>query len=401
MQAQDRQKVLDKAVLGLFMPNGTASAPIPTPSTFLTTLYCSLRVSWSEDIPTACTDGLRLLINFDWFCTLSEKMRVTVLAHEIWHVAWMHMARVGERNFSRWNEAADYAINNMLDEHGYEFDVCDPATGKRLGLIDHRYDGLSAEEIYDRLTKDNKPIDLPFGDDFQSPAGSSTEEGELPSPTPAQIAEIMTNVVRATTLSQMNPNEAGLLPGSITQMIDNLLNPRLPWETLLSKWLTERSDQGFNWSRPNRRYQDMYLPSQGSESGLSHTFWALDVSGSVTDMQLRIFVSEMKGAKERYRPESMTVVTFDTVIQNTWEFMQEDEITGLEITGRGGTDMHEVFELVEKAKPDALIMFSDMFCEIPPKPQGVEVLWVCFDNSSWTPPYGEVIHVCSSPSIPA
>lgn len=390
----DKQKALDKAVLGLFSQQYC--------STFLTTIYCSLKFSWDEKIPTACTNGLYLRINPTWFLSLSEKMRITLLAHELWHIAYMHMARVGARQPLIWNMAGDYAINIMLKDHGYVFDT-NPQTGKELGLIDPQYREMSAEQIYDELMANATQVDLPFGSDFSSDGGKDPQDSpdghtELSA---GEVADIMAVVVRATTMSQMNEREAGQLPGDFTEMLDQLLNPKLPWATLLNRWLTERSDEGYNWRVPNRRYQDIYLPSRGGQEGLAHLLWALDVSGSVTLHQLRTFNSELKGAKEAYSPERMTVVTFDTVIQNTWEFSNEDDISGLHITGRGGTLMEPVFELAKQLQPSAIVMYSDMDCRIPPQIPGIPVLWLCFDRPDWTPPYGDVIYVDSTPSIPA
>lgn len=392
----DRQKALDKAVLGLFQEYA---------STFLTTLYCSLKFSWSDTQPTACTNGLFLKVNPDWFLTLSEKMRVTLLAHELWHVAYMHMMRRGERDPWIWNMAADFAINGMLEDNGYHFDLL-PGTSKKMGLIDHAYDGMSAEQIYEKLMENSIPLELPFGEDFSSSGagddkGGGNEPNEPAPLTPDEEARVMANVIKATTMSQMNEREAGKLPGDFTLMMGDLLNPKLPWRSLLSRWLTERDEESYNWRVPNRRYQGIYLPSRGGQEGLAKLLWALDVSGSVTDHQLRVFNSEIKGAKEAFNPAETTVATFDTEIQNTWEFTNEDDIRGLCITGRGGTDMHPLFELARKTRPMAMIVLSDMRCSIPDQIPGIPVLWVCFDNDSWSPPYGDAIHVDSTPSIPA
>lgn len=391
----DKQKALDKAVLGLFRGDDSG---ITQPSTFLTTLYCGLKFSWDTTIPTACTNGLKLMINPDWFQTLSAPMRVTLLAHELWHVAFMHMTRVGDRNFKIWNMAADFAINLMLEDNGYTFDI-DPLTGRKMGLIDEQYRDMSAEEIYEKLIDGATKVELPFGEDFSADG----EPGDdMPTPlTAEEESAIMATVTRANTLSQMNAKEAGSLPGNFSEMMDKLLNPKVRWESLLQRWLTERSDEGYNWRKPNRRYQDIYLPSRGGQEGLEHLLWALDVSGSVTQSQLRIFNSELKGAKDTHSPERMTVATFDHMLQKTWEFTGEDEIEGLHITGRGGTCLDELFDLARREHPTAMVIFSDMKCDIPDAIPGIPVLWLCYDNDSWSPPYGDVIHVDSTPTIPA
>ena len=164
----DPQEMLDKAVLGLFV----APKNVIRPSSFLASLYCSLTQIWDEEIPTACVNSdMELRINPHWFASLSEPMRETLLAHELWHVGFMHIdeARMGDRCPDKWNEACDHAINLMLEEHGFTFDkfpADHPMAGQEMGLKDPRFSGMSAEEIYEILVKEGGKPNLPFGRDF-------------------------------------------------------------------------------------------------------------------------------------------------------------------------------------------------------------------------------------------
>lgn len=379
----DLQHALDKAVLGLFGPKSFCS-------TFLVTIYCSLKFAWREDIPTACTNGRYLYINPDWFLTLSEDMRVTLISHELWHIAYMHMVRCGERDHRIFNAAADYAINLMLHDHGYTFDR--NPDGSIIGLLDEQYRDMSAEQIYEKLLENTQQIKLPFGEDISHEGG---EDGGEPL-TESEKGEIVAVLTRAALASQMNPSEAGHIPGEITSMMDQLLRPKIKWYTHLDRWLTEHCDDGFTWTKPNRRFREVYLPSKAPmENGLARLLYAIDCSGSLTDKQLLRINSELRGLQDKFMPESMKIVSFDTVIHDVWEFDRENDLTSLEIHGRGGTEMDEVFALAAQEKPHALIMFSDMDCQIPPPIRGVEVLWVCLDRPHWIPPYGKVIHVDS------
>ena len=212
-----QQRMLDKAVLGLFGPDAFAS-------TFLTTIYCSLRFKWTDLIPTACTNGLMLMINPVWFETLSEKMRVTLLAHELWQIAYMHMFREGDRDPEIFNMACDYAINWMLHEHGYHFDVYPPGhikAGEVIGLLDAQYADMSAEQIYELLIQQATKVNLPFGSDFSKQDPSEEKEDE--ELTPEDQHEIMAVILRAKIMSDVSSKEAGLLPGDFVTMIDELL----------------------------------------------------------------------------------------------------------------------------------------------------------------------------------
>jgi predicted metal-dependent peptidase len=383
----EHEIALERAVLGLFVtPVG-----VRRPSTFLTSIYCSLKQQWNTHVPMACVNAnLDFFINPQWFLSLSEPMRETLIAHEIWHIAFMHCdpARAGDRNHRRWNQACDYAINIMLFDHGFHFDKWPPGhphEGKYIGCLDERFRGMTAEEIYQILEDEAVPCELPFGEDFDS-----TEII-----TPAQQSNIIATITKAVTLSDMTGKEAGLLPNSIKVQIDKLLNPKLPWEKLLRRWFTALSNFGANWSRPSRRFTDVYLPSRGGQDGLAHLRWYLDVSGSVTDKQLRVYNSEIAAAKATHAPKLMTVSTFNTRITKTWEFEEDDKITALEIIGRGGTSLKEVFEDIRKHRPSAAVIISDLYVEIPPDP-GIPILWICVDNPGAYVPYGTIIHLDST-----
>lgn len=367
MDADTLQRELNKTVLNLFQKKN---------STFLSTLYCGMHFHWDETIPTACTDGLELRWNPQWFLSLDGPTRVSVLSHELWHVGYDHMGRAGERDFRLWNAACDHAINLQQLEHGYVFNV--------EHLADPRFTGWSAEQIYDKLKQESqgKPApNLPFGEDFK-PVESKEEQ-----------AKVEAAIIRAVVATRM-AGEAGTLPGDLVTMVDKLLNPKLPWHRLLAKFLTDISNEVRSWKRPNRRYQDMYLPSNAGDEGLMHLTYAMDASGSMSDEQLVVLNTEIKSIKDTLNPEKMTVVSFDTQIRDTWEFHRDDSLQRLQFHGRGGTSLDPVWDTVKQNKASALVVFSDLDCAIPPSP-GIPVIWVCMDNPTRTVPYGRIIHVDS------
>lgn len=385
MTTESREIALERAVFGLFIaPRGKQR-----PSTFLSTIYCSLRQSWDDTIPTACVNAkMQLRINATWFLSLSVAMRETLLAHEIWHIALKHVLeeRRGKRDPRLWNVACDYVINWMLHEQGFTFDI-NPLTGKVIGLLDSRFADMTAEQVYDILESENEPIELPFGEDFEI-ISMSSEEKEIEEDKIAQV------LVRAVTLSKLG-DPVGSLPEALTTEIERMLNPRLPWELLLSRWLTELAEYGSSWRTPSRRYMDDYLPGRQGDSGLSHLRWYLDSSGSVSDDQAHVYISEAVGAKNTLNPKLMTITLFDDVLHETREFTDADVIDKFEIIGRNGTDLRPVMADIQKHRPDGAVIISDLYCRIPPNP-GVPILWVCVDNPKATVPYGTLVHLDSS-----
>jgi predicted metal-dependent peptidase len=118
-----------------------------------------------------------------------------------------------------------------------------------------------------------------------------------------------------------------------------------------------------------------------------------DTSGSVYDEQLAAFMSEARAIKERLNPSEMQVVDFDTSIRSEYSFTRDQQLPNLLCTGRGGTDLHCVFEFYKTKPPELLIIFSDLWCdevtEIPDYP----VIFVCVDNPRAKVHFGELIHL--------
>ena len=67
------QKAMDKAKISLIRTKNSA---------FISTILFSLKLGWTEDHPTACTDGLELWINPKFFNSLTKGNQVFLLAHE-------------------------------------------------------------------------------------------------------------------------------------------------------------------------------------------------------------------------------------------------------------------------------------------------------------------------------
>jgi predicted metal-dependent peptidase len=343
-------------------------------SAFLATLLTGLRFSWDDTIQTACTNGLQLKWNPDWFQKLDRPTRCTVLSHELWHVGYDHMGRLAHRNHQIFNMAADHAINLMLKDHGYTFNT--------PHLADPQYRGMAAEQIYEELIKNAVKIELPFGDDIE------------PAP-PGKENEVIGVVVRAMTVARGSSSGFADMPADLVSWVEKLLNPKLPWDVMLNKFLSEIGYTGYDWKRPNRRYSDIYLPSRGGEGGLERIVFAFDTSGSMTDAQVEVCNTEIKAVKDRFNPKELIVMSFDTKVQDQWIFTEDDPLERLQFTGRGGTALEDLYEKVNAmGDVSALVILTDLDVHVPEAPRP-PVLWVCLDNPSKTVPYGTITHMDS------
>lgn len=364
----DILELVDKTIIHCFKTNNSA---------FLAPILCKLKVviDNSKNNPTCATDGIRLYINEEFFTSLTLDQRITVILHETWHVARLHMLRRNDRDPTLWNIACDYRINNDLVKEGRNVESI-------KGLINSDFDhfDFSEEEIYDYLKKSSPSISPQM-------LSSDIKEGSHVL-TPTEVSEVISNVVEASQLAKM----AGYTDASLTSVINKFLKPVLPWEKLLNRFFTQLSKEDYSWRKPNRRYQDMYLPSLDNvENKLDHIAFFIDTSGSISDNQLKRFNSEVKYIHDTYRPEKLTVIQFDTKITNILNYSADDKVKKVSCYGRGGTDLSEVYDYICKNKPTASVIFTDLWCTMMP-PVKYPVFWIISGDHP-DAPFGKSIHI--------
>jgi predicted metal-dependent peptidase len=307
-----------------------------------------------------------------------------VLAHEAWHIAFQHMSRVENRIFTIWNDAADYVINNMLKKGGYYMDGFPY-------LLDDKFNNWTTEQVYDYLIDNEIKVENPQDGDFFVPGeGPESMQGGM---TPDQIAKkAFGNVHNASTASKMSKSH-GDMPGEVKQMIDEFLKPKLPWQEIFINFFEALSSVEYSFSRPNRRYADPMLPSRVGRSGLELIHYYLDVSGSISNKEIQRFNSEVKYIKETYNPERLVLITFDTKLQDFYEFEEDDEFEEIVVTGRGGTNLSQVWAHAKEHQPNAMVVFTDLHVSIPTEEPGPPVIWVVSGNSRAEVPYGTLINI--------
>ena len=332
---------------------------------FLTSLLYSLKLEWSDDIPTAGTNGLVLKINPKFFYDLSKEERLFVVLHELWHVAKLHSIRRDSRDFKLWNIACDYHINNLLLKETY--------TSFKIIVMkdcfkDEKYKDLSEEEIYDELLKEY-PNGLPDNEYF-----GSNLKGDLEELDQEEKSKAIAKVMEATQTAKAMGCDVG---SGITTLLSKFIKPSINWKKVLYKYMTALLDKSdYSWRKPNRRYSDMYLPSRVESDGrLTHLLYFLDVSGSITENQIVRFNSEIKHIKESLNPDKLTLVQFDTRIRRVDVFTSTQKFTNIHVVVGGGTSYSDVRDYILKEKPTASVIFTDLCCT-PMQEVDSPVIWV-------------------------
>tara|TARA_R110000737_G_scaffold350027_2_gene387837 strand:- start:1035 stop:2156 length:1122 start_codon:yes stop_codon:yes gene_type:complete len=343
-------------------------------ATFFTVVCLSLVHKWSEDVPTAATNGTTVLYNADFFSSLSPEERVGLILHETLHVVFQHMLRLGDKDPRKWNRAADYAINLIIVIAGFKL--------PEGALLDFKYQNMSAEHIYTLLPDD--PEESKFDSDIQY-----TDEIEQLS-VQSQIDEIL---VQASTQSAASGDSYGSIPASIQRYVDNLVNPQVPWHRILSAYFSQLKKSEYSYRKPNRRYLPTHiLPTLVGES-LCNGAVAVDASGSVNDSMFSQFVNETSGIIRKQRPDELHFLQFTSELVGEPEKITSlSDLKNLKFAGRGGTAIDPVMEWAKENKPNWLVVFTDGHYKQPEINPKVPVIWVIYEYPEFTAPFGKTIH---------
>lgn len=370
--SEEIKTLLNKAKIGLMSKRDSA---------FFTTILFSLKFMWDREIPTAYTDGEVIHVNPEFFESLSPEFRITMMVHEAMHVAYMHVdpTRMQMRDPEVWTQAADHVINIQLKSRGFAM--------PDNWLCEDRFDKLSTEEVYDILIEEQKK------GKGNPPPGMMDVKASCKSQ-PDLVQGVKDMLVRAQMQSQMANEKPGAIPGDLQLFLDKLLNPKLPWQTILRKYLTSMSKHDYSWRKPNRRhFPEHHLPSQWSES-MEDLVIGVDISGSVADHEFKRFVDEIAGIFKMMKPKKITLVQFDTRIQHVDEIRSIADLMKVEFHGRGGTDVTEILDFAAKKKAKITLIFTDGDFYKPKTDSKPNTIWMIHNNEKhWVSPgFGKTIH---------
>jgi predicted metal-dependent peptidase len=354
-------------------------------SAFFGTIMVTSPMVERHDIPTAATDMRHIFYNPAFFDELPVDEIIGVLAHEVMHIALEHGLRRQGREPRMWNYACDYAINPILIDCGFKL----PAGC----LFERRFLGMSAEAIYDILEKEQQARkkrgqgqpgsdmgDVPgIGSDLIEPAPASPEEA-------AKLREEVRNkVVQAATMGRL----AGNMPASLQRAIDEVIHPPVPWEDILRPMMRSVVKHDESWSRRNRRFSSVYLPSQHSER-IVRVVVIGDTSGSITGDDLKRIGGSIIDIAEEVRPEQIHVLWADTRVASEQVFDCGDRIE-LAPQGGGGTDMRVPLARADELEPDAVVLITDGYTPWPDDEPSYPLIVVCTTKAAV--PVGEVVRI--------
>lgn len=379
-------------------------------SPFFAALISQFRCEeWAEEFVAAVgvkNGRIYLYYNPDQFFAFPIKQRIAILEHECLHLVMEHITRRQERNQMLFNVACDVAINQYIQN--LPKDAVTLETIKQLfGLS--LAPNLTAEDYYDQLKKkcnensgnakmsgassDQKMEQLVSsqpGSHDKWEQGETDGNGGVTNLDPEFTKEIL-KVAVGHAKEEVEKRGHGHIPTHLQQMLDNLFKPScIPWQQMLKRWVGShiRNGHKLSWKRPNRRFGDIYKGKLVSRT--LRVSVAFDTSGSISNGELNMFMSELKAIQGCYKSD-IDVYECDAEIAHEYKLRPSSTIN-TNIHGRGGTSFIPVFDrIAEKGGTDLLIYFTDLEGDFPEKPR-YQTLWVTVPTAyKTTVPFGEVL----------
>ena len=362
---------------------------------FLGALVLHLDLVASRRTRSIATDARAVYYNPDYLVGVDFTDAQFLLAHEALHCALGHFARGRHRIRRRWDLACDYAVNQLLVDDGMK--APDDA------LLDVRFRGLAAEEIYPLLPDDSpaSPLDDHWfggratGTDLPDGGGASSErlvddafmeahrDGFDEVATRAPMTALADAWKDRLAAAANEAAQAGHLPAQWRAQLGRFAQPRLPWRALLERFLVGLAREDYSFSRPSRREGAAILPGlAGREANL---VVALDTSGSIDRNLLAEFADEVDALKGRIHARIALVFCDATIAPGSplrfepWESIE----LPADLVGGGGTRFTPVFDWAgrESVRPDALLYFTDAQGEFPDREPDFPVLWIVTGNT--------------------
>lgn len=375
-----------------------ASTAIVLDHPFFASLLLQMPRIEDPSVGTACTNGVVIRYNPDFVTSLKLTEVAGLLVHEVMHPALGHLHRLPKN--VEGNIAGDYAINNFLDNYNRSSGV--PAN-RRLdlpqgGLIDHKLDALSAEEILKLLREDKlsvKVVKVPVRGAKDGGWGEFEEQAASGEMSQEEMAgEWDRRVVRAATAARM---QQGNLPGCIQKLVDGIVNPLVPWERLLERFFDNTAATDYSWSRPDRRFlpEDILIP-EIHDTTLGEIVVAVDTSGSIfaNKTALNSFEAEINSIISNCRPSKVILIYCDAKVTRVDEFGCGEPIK-IRAKGGGGTDFRPVGEHIgnHNISPRVCIYLTDLEGTFPTAPWDFPTIWCVYDNEGKEAPFGDTVHI--------
>lgn len=404
---------------------------------FFGLLLMHMKYEVDENVPTAYTDGVKIVFGTEFLENLSDSELDFIMMHEIMHVVLQHCIRGNKYKDEpeRYNIACDIVVNsNILLENNMNLSsITLKKYGESMHLAPDGKEGhtYTAEQVFSQLPpmKSVKTIPLPGsgegGDNGADNDSTRWEKGRAKKSIGktkglggawddhshwGEFEEDETlrdvwvkrfeDAAQAISIREAS-NTRGTLPAFAKRLLEELLKPQTDWRTILNDFVQEEIND-YSFSPPDRRFDDspFFLPDfNEKDETVENILFMIDTSGSMSDKMITAAYSEIKGAIDQFNGKLKGMLGFfDAAIVEPKPFENEDEFKIIRPAGGGGTDFQIIFEYVQQYMADnppaSIIILTDGYAPFPKEKLagGIPVLWL-LNNEDVNPPWGKTARI--------
>ena len=384
-----------------------------------------------------------LIVNKEWFNQWDDEVKINLIKHELLHLAFKHI--ILSRDFpitKLFNIAADLEINSYLGKLPPEGCFCkdfnfpekqgtawyyrklierqqqQQAKGRGSGIKQHdkplpgstptdqqNQQQEQEHEQDDRQESQQQDEPEQAQKDNQQSQLSQSQQQDMPDTEPlddhsiwedcqsAVTQEVVGGLIDDMLMRSANSTKGcGHIPGELEQIIADLNKPMEPvfnWRKMFRRFLGNAYTE--NVKRSHRKESRRYPDAAGAQhTKRSNVLVAIDTSGSVSEHELREFVSELT-----YMHKAGThihVLECDADISREYDF-KPGCIKG--VTGRGGTDFHPVINYYTQRykQYETLIYFTDGGASLDLRVPQNNMLWVISSKGLHQDYPGKVLYI--------
>lgn len=345
---------------------------------------------WSNKIPTAGVAkhniNYKLLINPEFWDSLSIDHKIGLTKHEMLHLAFFHpLMKDSFQDDKLFNISADIEINQYIDEKYIpegglnlkSFPGIDlpPKAGTRVyyEILDQNRNNQALQNLMDAMDQ-GQPQSV---DGLNNPNHNWKEFENMGEAEKRLLITQMEYQLKE--LADEVKKSRGNVPGEIVDIINNFTpfeQPKFDWRGYIRRFVG-RSVKIYT-KKLRRKFNKRFEDNPGLKiKQKKHILVAIDTSASVNMDELKEFFSEIHHMHKT--GSDITVVQCDTAISDIRPYKQSNKI---ELHGRGGTSFEPVVEYYDanQKKYTCLIYFTDGEALAPSKPKG-HILWVLSSRS--------------------
>lgn len=333
-----------------------------------------------------------LYYNEEWVNNLDDEEMIGVISHEVLHLALVHLLRLGSREKTKWNVAADLTTNTILLKNNFKLpygtlkaDDYDKfkIKGKDKTVIIEKVSEKTSEELYDEIPDlpeqecewgEARDGDSKEGDKKGKGGGGGDnyhgfDEHQQGTGTKSEKEKQEKDWLRRVSEAYTNSKMKGSLPVGMERYIEELKKNQINWRALLQKYLQSCLPTDYTWKTRSKKSVacHTYMPNILKEK--IDVVISIDTSGSIGKKELTDFLSEIVGLAKAYSQQiDMRLICQDVDVAEDLEVKNGNigKIMQIKCKGGGGTSHIPVFKYIQdKYKNTRVVIFlTDGYSDI-------------------------------------